>query len=195
MFTNLFFRRLIVLALLSAAMISLGSALAGCGSSAGTSSETSTAAAALQEFKSEAGRFSVMVPRLPVEQIQASENAADKSDSHLFSIVETSCYFGVSYHDYSTNAADPQALLDAIRDGQLRAMGKTLVQETRITLDGNPGRELITNWKDEKGDKSEKAHLYIVKNRLYMVTIMWNPRSSDGSEFEDSLQSFKLLAG
>ena len=73
------------------------------------------------------------------------------------------------------------------------AHGK-LTSETNITLAGHPGREVVIEATGEdRPPVTIKDRLFMVKNRLYQVTVV-APRARAGDKaVDDFLQSFKLL--
>lgn len=128
-----------------------------------------------------------MVPSVPKEE-------ADPSDpsTHTFIVDGGPHVFVIQYTDFNPSGKDPQVILDAARDGA-KSKG-TLVQETKITLDGNPGRELMLDTKDKYGNPMKmKLRIYLVNTRLYVVSITSDASVSTSSGYEDSMQSFKLL--
>ncbi len=150
-----------------------------------------------QEFKSEAGGFAVTAPRPLQESSQDLDIEAAKIALHLFSTQQDNIGYFVSYCDYPPTVmahGDPEKMLDGSRDGALSNAKGQLLSETRITLAGNPGRELVMEAADESGRAvTIKGRLFMVKNRLYQVMVV-APRSQAGDkEVDQFLQSFKLL--
>jgi hypothetical protein len=151
----------------------------------------------LQEFKSEAGRFSVMVPEALQETSQALETQAGKIDLHLFSIQQDRTGYFVSYCDYPQELiqqSSPERMLDGARDGAVGNVEGKLVLESKITLAGHPGREVVIDGRPKYGQKvTIKGRMFMVKNRLYQVTVV-APQGQAGGKVTDAfLQSFKLL--
>lgn len=151
-----------------------------------------------QEFKSEAGRFKVTAPAALQETTQAVEAQSGKLDLRLFYTQQDDIGYFVSYCDYPPEVvqkADPEKMLDGARDGAVSNAKGKLLQETKITLAGHPGREMLIEAISEMGSASIiKERLFMVKNRLYQVVVV-APRSKVGDKEVDAfLQSFKLLA-
>lgn len=150
-----------------------------------------------QEFKSEAGSFAVTAPKTLQESTHDLELQSGKTTLYLFSTQEDNIGYFVSYCDYPPETmqhGDLEKMLDGSRDGALSNAKGTLLSETRITLEGNPGRELLMETVDESGRPAAiKGRLFMVKNRLYQVMVV-APRSQTGDkEVDQFLQSFKLL--
>lgn len=151
----------------------------------------------IKEFKSEAGRFSVMTPAPLQETAQPVETQGGKIDLHLFTGQQDDIAYVVGYCDYSPELAKPdnaEKMLDGARDGAVGNTHGKLTSETTITLAGHPGREIVIEAAGEdRPPMTIKGHLFMVKNRLYQVTVV-APRSRAGDKaIDDFLQSFKLL--
>jgi len=102
----------------------------------------------------------------------------------------------VGYSDYPeemVKESDPEKILDGSRDGAVRNANGKLVLENKISLDGNPGRELVIDAKGKGGqDATMKARVFLVKNRLYQVMVVAPKGQVSGAEIDDFLKSFKL---
>ena len=150
-----------------------------------------------QEFKSEAGRFSVMAPVVLKETTQTQETAAGKVVCHLYLGNLGGLGYGVAYSDYpeeGVRKSDPEKILDGGRNGAVSNVNGKLVIETKIALEGNPGRELVIDAKDaSQGDLTIKARLFLVGNRLYVVMAAAKKGQVGFKEMDQFLQSFKLL--
>lgn len=152
---------------------------------------------ALKEFKSEAGRFSVMTPVELQEEAKTLETEAGKIDLHLFAAQEDNIAYVIAYSDYPPENAPPdyaEKMLDGARNGAVgNTLGK-LVSETKISLSGYPGRELLIETRGEDRPPSIiKGRLFMVKNRLYQVTVVAPWGKAGDKIIDDFLQSFKLL--
>jgi hypothetical protein len=150
-----------------------------------------------QEFKSEAGRFSIMTPVALQEEAKSLETEAGKINLHLFAAQLDDIAYVIAYSDYSPEAAPPgyaEKMLDGARNGTVGNTRGKLVSETNISLSGYPGRELVIEVRGEDQPPTTfKGRLFMVKNRLYQVTVV-APRGKAGDKLVDEfLQSFKLL--
>jgi hypothetical protein len=149
------------------------------------------------EFKSEAGKFTVMAPAVLLEETQTLETQAGKIDLHVFSTQSDDIGYFVSYCDYPqeiVQRGNPETMLDGSRDGALSNAKGTLVSETKITLEGHPGRELLMEAKDESGRSATiKGRLFMVKNRLYQVMVVAPKARESGDVMDRFIKSFKLL--
>ncbi len=152
----------------------------------------------LKEFKSVPGGFEVMAPAGLQESTQAIETQAGKIDLHLFSTQENDTGYFISYCDYDPEIVKPEKrekMLDGARDGAVSNVHGKLLSESAITLADNPGRELLMEARPMDGPISTiKTRLFLVKNRLYQVTVAAPRSRADQQEMDHFLQSFKLLA-
>ena len=150
-----------------------------------------------QEFKSAAGRFAVTAPKTLQESSQDLELQSGKIILYLFSTQQDNIGYFVSYCDYPPETmahGDLEKMLDGSRDGALSNVKGELVSETKITLEGNPGRELVMETADESGRRATiKGRLFMVKNRLYQVMVVAPRSQAADKEVDQFIQSFKLL--
>lgn len=149
-----------------------------------------------KEFTSKAGGFSVAVPVTLTEAVETIDARSGKIDFHMFKGSQGNTFYIVAYADYPPNLiqqSDPEKILDGSRDGAVGNINGKLVIETRISLDGNPGRELVIDAKAEKGrDVTVKARVFLVKYRLYEALVTAPKGEVSGAEMDDFLRSFKL---
>lgn len=160
-------------------------------------SAAGSAAPNLQEFKSKPGRFAVMAPVPLKETTQSIKGKFGKVEMHMFMGQQGDTCYIVSYADFPPKQAhqpDPEKVLDGGRNGMVSNANGKLVFENKITLQGNPGRELVIDAKDRSGAKGTvKARLFLVKNRLYEVMVAAPKGGISGLQMDDFLKSFRLL--
>lgn len=150
-----------------------------------------------QEFKSEAGRFAVTAPVALKETTQPKETRAGKVEHHRFRGMQGETVYSVNYVDYHPKAAqqsDPEKVLDYNRDAMVGSVNGKLVFETKLTLEGNPGRELLIDIKGRSGaEGTAKIRLFMVKNRFYQVMVVARKGAISAQAMDDFLKSFRLL--
>jgi hypothetical protein len=151
----------------------------------------------VKEFKSASGRFTVMSPAPLQEETRNIETDAGKIELHLFTGQADDIAYVIGYSDYAAESAPPdraQQILDGARNGAVGNTHGQLVLETPISLSGYPGRELVIEaHAEDRPPATIKGRLFLVKNRLYQVTVV-APRGKAGDKvIDDFLQSFKLL--
>jgi hypothetical protein len=146
-----------------------------------------------QEFRSEAGGFSVMVPVVLTEAMHQVESER-KVDMHQLRGERGKTTYYVTYADHpEMERNERKGTLDYFCNGTVAAMNGRLAMQTNISLDGNPGRELVIEVKDSDGqDLTLKARLFLVKARLYEVMVL-APQGENGLAMDDFLRSFKLV--
>jgi hypothetical protein len=156
-----------------------------------------SAAPTLKEFKSEAGRFSVMTPALLEETVQPVETQGGKLDLHLFAGQWGNIGYYVSYCDYPPELAQTDRLekmLDGARDGAVGNVQGRLISEARIDLSGHPGRELVIETGAQVAPGARlQGRMFMVQNRLYQIMVVVPRAEKVPREGEQFLQSFKLL--
>lgn len=138
------------------------------------------------KFSSPEGRFSVLMPGRPLSDEQSKETPDGQVVMRFFTARAGTGIFIVAYADYNMGEAKQE--LDANRDSFLRGMKATLVSESDIKLQENPGREI----KAERDQLSIRSRIYLVGKRYYqMVTI--TPATLPGNlEADKFLISFEL---
>ncbi len=153
-----------------------------------------------RELISAAGRLSVITPVTLAEKVQPLETQGDQIELHIFSGQLGDTGYFVSYWDYPPGLVQPDKLekmLDASRDGSVANVGGKLIREEKITLMGNPGRELVIETGNPEGPEARllRGRLFIAGNRMYQVMVVTPKNQKSSSETEPFLQSFKLLGG
>ena len=152
------------------------------------------------EYKPPGGRFSVLLPGKPAEQVQPYESAFGRKNMQIsVLLVQTGESYAVcltGYSDFPISFIDPAAIkmaLDAGRDELLRDKSlRKLIIERDIRLDSHLGRELTF----EDGDVLMVQRLFIVNNRLFQVTVGTAKGSKDElveKIRQKVLDSYKLL--
>ena len=105
--------------------------------------------------------------------------------------------YWVSYGDYPGTLVakiSPEAVLDGARHGMVSNINGKLISETIVSLAGYPGRELLIDVMG--GNRQEitiKAHLFLVKNRLYQIAWCAPKGKASIVEMDAFLKSLKLL--
>ncbi len=153
-----------------------------------------------RELKSEAGRFSVMAPTPLEEMVQSLETQGDKIDLHIFSGQLGDTGYFVSYWDYPPGLIHPDRLermLDASRDGSVAKVSGRLIREDKLTLMGNPGREMVIETGSQTGPEARRlqGRLFIAGDRMYQIMVVAHKDQKSRPETEAFLQSLKLLGG
>jgi hypothetical protein len=124
-----------------------------------------------KEFSSLAGRFSVLLPGIPTEEVQAIDTAIGKVNMHSFSLLASS-HYTIMYVDYPLLIEEPNKVnihLDSGRDQALKNVKGQIIEEKKINLDGHPGRYLKIQTVNGFLIRSK---IIAVKNRVYTLALL-----------------------
>ncbi|MFH2045688.1 MAG: hypothetical protein ABIK92_11140 [Pseudomonadota bacterium] len=124
----------------------------------------------MQKFKSDEGRFSIMVPSKPEQQNQTLNTPIGILEMKTFVIDKPNIAYIMAYVDYPDEVidnSDPEAILDGARDGMLNKADVKLINEEEISYGEDPAREIQYTVKGKLG----KGHIVILLSgrRLYQV--------------------------
>jgi len=143
------------------------------------------------EFKSEAGRFSILMPAKPNYVTQTFETGQGRFEHHVFiaSVGLLACF--VDYADMPKQLGDAKnsdALFDLARDEFLKGAQARLERETNISMDGHPGREVRMH----VYGGAVRLRVFLISGRLYQlsITLLDNKAASEES-IEKFFKSFK----
>jgi len=141
------------------------------------------------KFSSEAGRFSVLMPEIPVDDAKTNESANGPYTTHLFMKRTPKGVFLIGWVDYdpSFNFAI-QSELEANRDNFVRGVKATLLGTTKINLNGNPGLEFTA----ETADVRFKSRVYIIGRRPYQLIAGTYKDQDDTANVNRFFSSFEL---
>jgi serine/threonine protein kinase len=147
-----------------------------------------------QRFYPPGGRCSVLMPGTPKAERQVTNTA----DGNLYTYTHNLRYgdqqFAVLYTDLLGVIPRGQQIdtaLDGGRDGLLKALPKArLLRETKVYLDGFPGRE----WEIETADGANglTVRSFLVRQRMYLLTAEI-PRGAATGDREKFLTSLELM--
>jgi hypothetical protein len=148
-----------------------------------------------KEFTSQAGSFSVMAPAPLTEEVRSSDlPQVGKISIHIFTATKGNKAYVVSYVDFPEQLqVDPEQRLDASSQGAAANLNGKLVVQSKISLGGNPGREIVVDANRNGRDATLKARIYVVHNRLYQVMVVAPKGEVSNDEIMKYLESFKLI--
>ena len=159
------------------------------------------------EFRTDASLFSITAPLPLKEKKVAVSTALGKVDMFAFSAKQGNVDYAVAYSDslppyvyylrylpHFSSFYDPEKVLDKYGGSIATKFRGTIVSETKIKLDNNPGREIVI----ETAEKLEhptaiKARAFLVKNRLYQIIVVAPHEELSTPAVDDFFVSFKLL--
>lgn len=97
------------------------------------------------------------------------------------------------YPDIVFTSAEPETLLDGAQQGAISNVKGEVTSQRSITLNGNPGREIVGT--SPAQNVGFTARVYLAKPRMYMLVYTQydksKPISADGKRFLDSFQITK----
>ncbi|MCU0541658.1 MAG: tetratricopeptide repeat protein [Oscillatoriaceae cyanobacterium Prado104] len=146
-----------------------------------------------QEFVSDRGGFSVLMPGKPTETIKPA-NPQDNSGEErefLLEMEDGNLVYYISYTDLPTfsnqlNLNQIDGMFNAARDAAVK--GGRLIKESNLTLNEYQGRELEI---EGTNGLRIKARMYWVEPRLYLLMVVTSTNfTPDSDRF---LNSFRLL--
>src|SRR5262245_47356704 len=149
-----------------------------------------------ETFSSKDGKYSVSLPGKPTESDKKVESAAGELTIHMaLPSPNNDLAYLVTYNDYPDAAiggADKEAMLDGVRDGNLKSFGGKVASEKKINIgkDKFPGREILL---EKAGETTVyRARMYLVNNRLYQVVLVGAKDIATNKDTDKYLESFKL---
>ncbi|MBD0370560.1 MAG: hypothetical protein ICV60_06990 [Pyrinomonadaceae bacterium] len=129
----------------------------------------------------------MLMPGKPMTEEQSKDTRVGKVVMRFFTSGTEKGIFIVAYADYKMGEAKQE--LDANRDSFLKGMKATLVSESDIKLQENPGREI----RAERERLSIKSRIFLVGNRYYQVVAITPATLPGNLEADRFLTSFQLV--
>ena len=138
--------------------------------------------------------FTVSMPGSPSHDTQSVPSAVGPIPIHLYTLSAGYEGYIAGYSEYPDSvfsAAAPEDLMNGAQNGAINNIQGQVTSQRSITIDGNPGREIIGT--SPSKNIGFTARVYLVKPRMYMLLYTQydqsKPMSGDGKKF---LDSFKL---
>jgi len=124
------------------------------------------------KFTSPEGRFSLLVPNQPKLEV-VTDPTNEKLTHNRFSEFEDGYAFVMEYFE-NISITDPEKYLNEARDGIVGAVNGTLQRETKISLEGHPGRELELSLNISNGATVlGRTRIYAVGSSFYTMSYLW----------------------
>ncbi len=146
-------------------------------------------AAAWKNFTSNDGGFQVMMPGTPQLQQNTHKSFVGAIEENTYMVNTKDGSYSVEYSNLPNIAVSmggAGAIFDGAKKGLLKDSGGKQVSFSDITLNGNPGKELVYQIPSVGADTMGKARFYLVQKRLYVLV-------ATGSKASQFFNSFKLL--
>jgi outer membrane lipoprotein-sorting protein len=145
------------------------------------------------ELSSAEGRFKVLMPAPPTSQTLTLETHRGIIVHHSYAARTSGMTCIVDYADLPREFADPgnaNTLFDEARDQFTKNVQGKLANETVISQDGYPGREVRAHIFGGEA----VARFYLASNRLYQLVITSpDPATRSGPEIDTFFSSFKIM--
>lgn len=129
--------------------------------------------AAWKRYTSAAGNFSALFPGTPTEESHGAQVSGHDAVLHV-ALLQTAAGYIVSYADLPYEAERAEKISDLLtgaRDRAVATMNGRLLDDTEIKYVGHPGRVFTV---ETAGGAVTTTKVFVVKNRLYMVTATYN---------------------
>ena len=142
------------------------------------------------------GRFRALMPSKAEPTRSEVASKGGKITLFTFSSSNKTGAYMLSYADYpnaATSPAQEQTVLDGVRDGVLRGAEAALVSETKMTLNGYPGREMRAKRMVEGTEMIFSWRLFLVGRRLYQLAVATTKADSESPEIRKFFLSFELV--
>jgi hypothetical protein len=143
------------------------------------------------EYRSDDGKFTVLLPADPDVQTQLADTAAGAVQITMALAELDDHAAGVSFNEIPQGAAaDPEVLLEGGREGAAENLNGTVVSDKPITLGAYPGTEFVVEAPD---DIIYTARVYVANDRLYQVLFITTKDKLDKFDVQAFFDSFTLL--
>jgi outer membrane lipoprotein-sorting protein len=143
------------------------------------------------EFKSEEGRFSILMPDKPQSTSSTFESPQGRFEQHLFiASHHPTLVFMVAYTDIPKQLLVDKYIdgfFDQVRDEFIKSAEGKLASDTPLTVDGHPAREVKVHV--FKGEL--RLRMFLVGERAYMLSVM-HMEKPDEEITKKFFSSFKL---
>lgn len=143
---------------------------------------------AWSDFRSEEGKFSVLMPQKPVSQAATVETPQGRFEQHFFMASHSPFIFMVGYMDLpkqSLAANDVDGFFDGVRDQFVKEAEGKLASESSLSMEGHPGREIkVTLFRGEL-----RLRLLLVGERLYQLALTNFEKVSEADK-EEAVKKF-----
>ena len=138
--------------------------------------------------------FSILLPGKPVHTVKTVQTTDGKIDVNLYKFRDDdrSVTYMVTASQYpaKTDLSSVDAVLDSERDAFIRDSRGKLIEEKKLTIGDYPGRECDVDLLD--GKVKIMVRIYLVKNRLYIISAVGLPDSIASAETKKFMRAFEV---
>ena len=142
------------------------------------------------EFKSDEGRFSVLMPEKPQSQVSTLETGQGRFEHHVFIALHHPLVCMVAYVDIPKKFfvdKNIDGFFDELRDQFIKEADGKLASETPLSMDGHAGREVKVHI--YRGDL--RLRMFLVGDRAYVLSVV-NMEKADEEVVKKFFGSFKI---
>jgi hypothetical protein len=147
-----------------------------------------------QEVSSEEGRYSVVMPGAPTQTTDTGQTPGGSADVHYAVSEGQGRQYGVSYVDYPAGFFEGLSL-NVISENMSKMLssqnGYSILGDSAVRAGGHEGRELRAESQD--GKTSMRIRLFVVKDRMYDVTVLGAGEEAFSPEPDKFFDSYTLL--
>ena len=145
-----------------------------------------------KEFAPKEGRFKVLMPGTPKQDMAEAESDFGKGVLHMNTVQAVKTMYGANYCDFPSEIKKVplKQVFDSSRDGAVANLKGKLASEMDIKLDKYLGREIQI---DVQGGKQLfRARVYLVDQRLYQVVVFGTKEAATSKAADKFLDSFQV---
>ena len=140
-------------------------------------------------YKSELGRFSILVPAVPEETKETTPSDHGPYTTYLFITREPSYVYLIGWVDYDPSFNfNRQKELEANRDNFVKGVKATLTSTQSMTIDGYPVMEFTC----DTTERTFHSRVYMVGRRPYQIVIGYPKGQSELAPIARFFNSFKV---
>lgn len=140
-------------------------------------------------FKSDLGRFSVLIPEIPKDQVQTTPSEHGPYTTHLFITRHATNVYLIGWVDYDPSFNfNKISELNANRDNFVKGIKATLISSNTRMIDGYQALEFSA----ETEDRTFKSRVYMVGRRPYQIVIGYPKGEDDPATINRFFNSFKV---
>ena len=140
-------------------------------------------------FKSELGRFSILVPTVPEETKETTPSDHGPYTTYLFITREPSYVYLIGWVDYDPSFNfNRQKELEANRDNFVKGVKATLTSSQSMQVDGYP----VVEFTCDTTERTFHSRVFMVGRRPYQIVIGYPKGQSEVAPIAKFFNSFKV---
>ena len=141
-------------------------------------------------FNSEQGRFSILVPKIPVESKETVQSDHGPYTTYLFIAREPRYVYLIGWVDYDPSFNfDRQKELEANRDNFVKGVKAALTSTQSLNIDGYP----VIEFTADTPERTFHSRVYMVGRRPYQIVIGYPKGQSELAPIAKFFNSFKVI--